>query len=323
MTIDDSRSQFNPAQPFGPSPHGRAFTWFLATRPSSLPGAAIPVVVALALAHCDLASGRVATEAGRLLWIPAICCLAFAMLAQLAANLINDYADFKTGADNVNSNRLPSALVAGWIEPRAALIATFLILAAACSFGLALLPYGGWPLLVAGVASCVFCLAYSAGPFPFAYNGLGDVLVVVFFGFVPTTFTYYLQTGEISLESSLIGLAIGFATDNMLVANNYRDRDEDREHRKFTLVALWGERFGRYFYLANGLAVFALLAAAFLPSGAFIPLAAAGIYLILHWRAWRKLAALRSGTALNAVYDASIKNVAALGVLLTIALLAQ
>ncbi len=297
--------------------------WLLAARPKTLTAASVPVFVGLALAARDLASGAVMSETGAFLWIPAFCCLGFALLAQVAANFINDYADYKKGADGKERKGPARAVASGWITPRTMLIGVFVALGAACCFGLATILYGGWKLIIVGLVSCVFCLLYSAGPCPLAYVGLGDVLVVSFFGFVAVAFTYFLQTQTITLDATLIGLAIGFATDNILVANNYRDRDEDRQNRKFTLIALFGEPFGRWFYFANGI-VAALLAALVFSRNAdwgALSFATLFVYLGVHWQAWRTLCRIRSGAALVRVLALSSKNLLTLGVLLSFALL--
>ena len=148
-------------------------------------------------------------------------------------------------------------------------------------------------------------------------------MVVAFFGFVAVGFTYFLQTQHITFDAALVGLAIGFATDNILVSNNYRDRDEDRANRKFTLIAIFGERFGRYFYLANGLIVAALLTAVFLRRGVLyhpLSLASVVVYLAFHFQAWRRLVRIGSGPALISVLAMSSRNLVILGVLLAFAL---
>jgi 1,4-dihydroxy-2-naphthoate octaprenyltransferase len=303
------------SEPKRPSKLG---AWFLAARPKTLAAASMPVVVALSLAWSDMTD-----LSDEFRWTPAVCCFCFALLAQVAANFINDYADFKRGTDGKERKGPARAVASGWISPRAMLTATFLTLALACCFGLATLPYGGWRLIVVGAVSCVFCLLYSAGPLPLAYIGLGDALVVAFFGFVAVGFTYYLQRDEITLDAALVGIAVGFAVDSILIANNYRDRDEDRVNRKFTLIALFGERFGRYFYLASGLIVVALLSVVFLRRDALFnttTLGALVVYLCFHFQAWRTLVRIRTGRALVKVLELSSRNVVVLGVLLAFAL---
>lgn len=291
--------------------------WFLASRPKTLTAAASPVAVALAMAFSDV-------EPGAFRWIPAICCVAFAVLAQIAANFVNDYADYQKGADGEERKGPARAVANGWIKPRTMLIATFLTLGLACCFGLATLPYGGWRLIVVGLVSCIFCLLYSAGPLPLAYIGLGDVLVISFFGFVAVGFTYYLQTGTITSDVALLGIAYGFAVDNILVANNYRDRDEDRANRKFTLIALFGERFGRYFYFGNGLIVLALLASIFQRRGLLpnsMAIATLLVYFAFHLQAWIALWRIRSGKGLIKILALSSRNLVVLAVFIVFTLL--
>ena len=215
------------------------------------------------------------------------------------------------------------AVASGWIAPKSMLLATFATLALACLFGLTTLYYGGATLVLVGALSCVFCLLYSAGPIPLSRVGLGDALVIAFFGFVATAFTYYVQTARVTLDATLLGLGVGFAVDNILVANNYRDRDTDRASRKYTLIALFGERFGRYFYLANGLIVAALVAVVFWRRDALVsPLALAClvVYLAFHLQAWLTLSRVRAGVGLIKILALSSRNVVVLGVLLAFAL---
>ena len=287
-------------------PNNIVLAWFLASRPRSFVAALAPVVAGLFCARRDLNA-----ENAPFLIVPAICCLGFALFAQIATNFINDYADFKNGVDLDEKDGPVRSLVEGWISPRAALVSGLVALATACLFGLFTIPYGGRTILLVGLASSVACVAYSYGPAPLAYIGLGDLAVVLFFGIVPVAFTYYLQLGTISTDSLLIGLAIGLACDNILVANNYRDRDHDRAHNKRTLIALCGERFGRLFYLANGLLAVALMLAVSLshttPSALF-GVCAVVFYAALHWLAFRRLQPTATGGELTRVYEISARN---------------
>ena len=301
------------------APKSAFLRWFLASRPQSLAAATAPVVVALASAWRDLQDVD-----GAFKIVPAICCLGFAIFAQLAANFINDYADYRSGVDIDEPGGPIRALVEGWISVRCALISGFGCLAVACCFGLGTIYYGGWLILVVGIVSCLASVFYSCGPKPMAYYGLGDVAVVTFFGVTPVVFTYYLQTHVISWEMALVGLAIGIVCDNVLVANNYRDRDQDRLHRKYTSIAIFGERFGRYFYLVNGLLAIALLIAVFCARrNVSIVFATITIvcYTALHLIAWRRLAALREGSELTRVYEMSARNLLALAILTAVAVL--
>lgn len=298
--------------------------WALAARPKTLAAAGAPVVVALALAYRDIEAGRVPNEVFSA--FPAACCLAFALLAQIAANFVNDYADFKKGADSLERKGPRRAVANGWITPRAMLVGALGTLGVACVFGLATLfyvsPGARLELVGIGALCCAFCILYSAGPKPLSYVGLGDVLVVAFFGIVAVCYTYFLQTGKITADALALGAAIGFATDNILVSNNYRDRDEDAAAKKRTLVVIFGERFGRYFYLANGALAVALAGYVFARRGEWngAGVGALVVYLLLHWRAWRTLSAIRSGTGLVRVLALSSRNLLVLSVMLAVAL---
>jgi 1,4-dihydroxy-2-naphthoate octaprenyltransferase len=212
--------------------------WISAARPRTLPAAIAPVLVgsALALRNQTFAAA------------PAAACLAFGLLVQIGTNFANDYCDFLKGADSAARVGPRRAVAAGWVAPsamRAAALATF---AAAFLVGLSLLGRGGWPLLVVGVASIASGLAYTAGPFPLAYVGLGDVFVFFFFGPVAVAATVYVQSGRIDADALLASIPIGLLAANILLVNNYRDSETDRKARKRTLVVRFGRRFARIQY---------------------------------------------------------------------------
>ncbi len=289
--------------------------WLLASRPKTLPAAITPVIVALALAARDLG-------AENLKLVPAACALAFAALAQIAANFINDYADFVKGADGKERKGPARAVASGWITPRAMLIGTFATLALACCFGLATIPYGGYKLIAVGATCCLFCVLYSLGPKPLAYIGLGDVLVILFFGLVAVVFTYYLQTRTITWDALLLGISLGFASDNILVANNYRDCDEDRANGKRTLIAIFGRRFGLAAYMANGLIAVGMIALLFSRNRHWtaVAVAAAVLYLFAHISVWRAMLRAREPRELIRILALSSRNLLILGVLVAVAL---
>lgn len=289
--------------------------WLQAARIPTLVASLSPVIAALSLAYRDLQLDELPFAV-----VPAICCVGFAFFAQIAANFINDYSDFKKGADTTERKGPRRAVAEGWVTPKQMLVATFLMLGIACAFGLGTIPYGGMKLVPVGAVCAIFCLLYSAGPKPLAYIGLGDALVIAFFGLVAVGFTYYLQTGTVSQDAIILGLAMGLVVDNILVANNYRDRDEDRAHRKFTLVALLGERFGRYFYLFNGLAatylVGVLIYRQVFPR--FALCAGLCLYLFLHWKTWKEMSRIREGKGLVRILGLSARNLLLLAVMLTV-----
>lgn len=212
--------------------------WIEAARPKTLPAAVIPVLVgtALAAAHRSADYGKAAV------------CLLFALLVQIGTNLANDYFDFVKGADTPGRVGPRRAVAAGLIAPSAMLRATVLVLAAAFFVGLLLVREGGWILLPVGVISIACALAYTGGPFPLGYHGLGDVFVFVFFGLVAVDATFYVQAGGLAPDATSCAAAIGLLAANILVANNYRDAETDARAGKKTLVVRFGRRFAIWQY---------------------------------------------------------------------------
>lgn len=223
--------------------HSRLAIWIEAARPRTLPAAIAPVIVGTALA----------VHAGKPHFGAAALCLVFALLAQIAANFGNDYFDFVKGADTKARVGPRRAVAAGLISPAAMRSATIGTCIAAFAIGLGLLPFGGCPLLIIGLASLVSAIAYTGGPFPLAYHGLGDLFVFVFFGLVAVSATFFVQTGTLSIPSLVASIGVGCLTTNILVVNNYRDADTDREAGKHTLVVRFGRRFARTQFATNHL----------------------------------------------------------------------
>src|SRR6185503_15872793 len=156
--------------------------------------------------------------------LPALAALAGALLIQIATNLANDYFDFVKGADT--SARVGPVRVtqAGLLSPDAVKRGMIVALVAALLVGIYLVSVGGWPIVVIGLASLACAVGYTAGPFPLAYLGLGDLFVFVFFGLVAVSGTYYVQALDFSAESFLAGAAVGALSTAILVVNNLRDR---------------------------------------------------------------------------------------------------
>ena len=215
-----------------PSP---ARIWLAAARPRTLPAAIAPVISATALAWHDHGFRLCA----------AVACLAFALLIQIGTNFANDYYDFVKGADTAERVGPRRAVASGWVKPATMRFAMWLIFAAAFAVGLTLLSYGGWPLLAIGVLSILCGIAYTGGPYPLGYNGLGDLFVFIFFGLVAVCATYYVQIGHISQPAVLIAIGIGALATNILVVNNYRDIETDGKVGKRTLVVRFGRGFAQ------------------------------------------------------------------------------
>jgi 1,4-dihydroxy-2-naphthoate octaprenyltransferase len=209
--------------------------WVSASRPRTLPAAVAPVVVGSALAW----------HVGRFDPVAAVLCLGFALLVQIGTNFANDYFDFVNGADTEHRVGPRRAVAAGLVAPgvmRGVMIGTF---AAAFFLGLTLIHWGGPWLIAIGVVSILSGAAYTGGPWPLGYHGLGDLFVFLFFGLVAVGATFFVQAGRIASDALLVGVAIGLLAANILVVNNYRDVETDAVAGKRTLVVRFGRRFAR------------------------------------------------------------------------------
>lgn len=282
--------------------------WIEATRPRTLPASAAPVVAATAYAWYD----------GVVVWGAALLCLLFALLAQIASNMGNDYFDYKKGSDTPDRVGPQRAVVSGLISPRAMLISTLTVLFMACCVGLGLVYYGGWQLIPVGAIIAIFALAYSAGPFPLSRHGLGDFTVFVFFGIIAVNFTYYVQSGCFTMPVLLASISYGVLAINILLVNNYRDMEEDAACNKRTTVVMFGRRFAATWYLLNG----------FVAVVCNYPIWSAGsywlwllpcIYIALHIATYRKLISLR-GTALNPLLGRTSVNLLCFTLLMLLAM---
>lgn len=228
--------------------------WVEATRPRTLPAAIAPVVVGSAMA-ARLEQFNLGA---------ATLCLMFAVVIQIGTNFANDYYDFQKGADNAARVGPRRAVAAGLVRPEVMRNAMLLTFATAFIIGLGLLPYGGWPLLVIGIASILCGIAYTGGPYPLAYHGLGDVFVFLFFGLIAVVSTFWVQTGKLMLPLLVPAAAIGALATNILVVNNYRDIDTDKAAGKRTLLVRRGKTYGQnQFALAHIIATIAPAAMVF------------------------------------------------------------
>ena len=240
--------------------------------------------------------------------IPALLCLAFAVLAQIAANFGNEYYDFKNGIDKKGRAGFRRGVTEGEITPKAMKSATFITLGLAAAVGCAMLIYGPWWLMIAGILIMCFALAYSAGPYPLSHHGLGDIAVIIFFGIVPVVLTWYLQT--LSWDSvvpvAATSLAIGLLAANVLVVNNYRDREDDASVGKRTTVVIFGRKVMSVAYLLSGFIGMAVLIPVWLDMAAWV-FAVPVIYLMLHVDTWYRLRQ-STGSALNPLLGRTAMN---------------
>ena len=185
---------------------------------------------------------------------PAVICLLFAVLAQIASNFANEYFDYRDGLDRRGRQGPRRGVTEGDITPSAMKYAALGTLGVAALLGLTLLMWGGWWIVIAGVAIVLGALAYSAGPYPLSRHGMGEVAVILFFGVAPVTLTYYLQAGDCPSGVWLASLGVGLLGANVLIVNNYRDREDDAAVGKRTLAVIFGGTAVRWLYLINGLA---------------------------------------------------------------------
>lgn len=221
---------------------------WLSARPKTLTAAAVPVLVGSALA---------AVETGN--FTPWISITAFlsALFIQIGTNFVNDALDFEKGADGDTRLGEKRATHQGWLTRRQVLTAAAVSFAAAFALGIPLVIAGGWPIIAIGLVSLFLGYAYTGGPYPLAYNGLGDLFVILFFGLIAVGGVFYLQTGTWTLSAVVAGLQVGMLATVLIAINNLRDLDQDRLVNKKTLAVRLGPKLGR-------LEVAALIATAFL-----------------------------------------------------------
>jgi len=222
--------------------------WLTAIRPATLTASFAPVAVGTALAIADNAFRP----------LVALAALLGAVFIQIGTNLHNDYCDFKSGADT--DERLGQARVTqrGWLKPNTVKFGAVVAFGIATLFGLYLMWAGGWPILVIGILSIICGLAYTGGPIPLGYVGLGDAFVLIFFGLVAVCGTYYAQTLSLTAPVVLASLPVGALATAILVVNNLRDRNTDARAGKNTLAVRFGERFARAEYTGLVLSAYLL-----------------------------------------------------------------
>jgi len=242
----------------------RRQAWVVAARPQTLPAAAAPVIVGVGLAVHD----GVAAAA------PAVAAFVGAALIQIGTNFANDYYDAIQGADTDDREGFTRVTQTGLIEPGQVKAAMYLTFAAAIAVGGSLVYVGGVPILVIGLLSVLSGIAYTGGPYPLGYHGLGDLFVFIFFGVIAVTGTYYVQAaavlaapltptippGTITLEAVVASVPVAAISTNILVVNNIRDKAEDETTGKRTLAVRFGYGFSRAEYIG-------LLAVAYLVPG--------------------------------------------------------
>jgi 1,4-dihydroxy-2-naphthoate octaprenyltransferase len=295
------------ARPGKPLPLG---AWLQAIRPRTLPVSLGPVLVGSAVAF---RAG--AFDAGL-----AFLCLLGALLLQVASNLANDVFDARRGADGPDRVGPTRVVAAGLLRERSVLCALAGVLAAALGVGAPLVAAGGWPILAIGVAGILAALAYTAGPFPLAYQGLGEVFVFLFFGLAAVAGTAFVQAGAWEREAFLCAVPLGLLAAAVLLVNNLRDVDGDARVGKRTVAVRLGRRATRGLWVGMLLAAFGVLPlgtlAGALPPAALLPLMAAPLAV----SPGRAVLLAGGGPSLNAALAATARMQAVFGALLALGL---
>lgn len=288
--------------------------WILAARPKTLAGAAVPVMIGVALAFVDSRE----YPQGTFSILAATLCFLFAFVMQIDANLINDFFDYAKGTDDIEKRLGPRrACAQGWVSVDMMKRAIALTTCAACLIGLPLIFFGGMEMILIGIICVFFCFLYTTH---LSYIGLGDALVIVFFGIIPVCISYYVQLHTCTIEVFMTSIACGLVIDSLLIINNYRDRDNDREAGKNTIVVRFGERFGLYAYLATGIAA-CLIGIIFLSESHVLAFVLPFIYLILHFFTYLKIKRIHRGKALNICLGETARNMFIYGICVSVGIL--
>ena len=220
--------------------------WLKATRPKTLPASLIPVFIGTSVAYSE-------NKFDFFLFIITALC---SMLIQIITNYLNELYDFKKGADT--KERLgPQRIVAdGIVKPRQMAIVSILLIIITISLGMILVAHAGIIILISGLVSILMAYAYTGGPYPLAYKGVGDLFVLVFFGLLATAGTHYVQTLNFSYIALIAGFAPGFFSMNILGVNNIRDINTDIKVGKMTLQARLGVNKSKIMYYIINLLAF-------------------------------------------------------------------
>ena len=214
--------------------------WLMAARPRTLPAAVAPVLVGTALAGFAHVFHP----------LRFVAALLSALFIQVGTNLSNDYSDARRGADAEDRLGPVRVTAGGLVPPRQVLIATYVSFGLAVLFGIYLIVVAGWELLLVGAASILAGVAYTGGPRPYGYEGLGEVFVFLFFGIVAVAGSYFVQVEKLSWEAFALAVPVGLLASAILVVNNVRDIDSDRRAGKRTLAVKLGRGRTRAMFAA-------------------------------------------------------------------------
>lgn len=269
---------------------GSPAAWLLAARPRTLPVSIAPVLVGSAVAFGE----------GAAAWLPALAAALGALLLQIGSNLANDVFDHEAGVDGEGRLGPARAAQLGLLSPRALRAGAGVVFAAACLVGLYLATRGGWPVVVAGTVSIAAAIAYTGGPWPFGYHGLGDLAVFAFFGVVAVVGTTYVQTLELSALALAASVPVGCLATAILVVNNLRDVETDAVSGKRTLAVRLGRRGARAEYAALLATAYLMLPVLWIAFDASALVLLPLLSLPTAFGCWRVVRQSLEGPALNA-----------------------
>lgn len=238
--------------------------WLLAARVKTLGAGAVPVVTASALAY------------PRMSVLTLLACLIGALGFQVASNFVNDAADFEKGADNDERVGPPRAAQLGLLKPSQLYFGAAVFVALSFLMGIYLVAVAGWPIFFIGVVSAIAAVAYTAGPFPLGYHGLGDLFVFLFFGLAAVLGTFYAHTLMIDQASVVLAIMIGLHAVALIAVNNIRDIVTDKKAGKKTLAVRMGEANSKVYYYFCVFLPYILVVAFSVQVGSFFPLLALG-----------------------------------------------
>ena len=251
-------------------------------------------------------------------WLAAVLCLFFSFAMQIDANFINDFFDFANGNDDAETRLGPRrACSMGWVKLDSMKRAIALTTCIACIVGLPLAYYGGLEMILVGMLCVIFAFLYTTF---FSYQGLGDALVLLFFGIVPVCCSYYVQLHTVTWQVFLASVACGLVIDALLIVNNFRDRDNDRLAGKNTLIVKLGPESGLQLYMGVGIGAI-ILGITFWMNGHILATILPLLYLLLHILTYLKIKRIYQGKALNLCLGETARNIFIYGLLVTIGLL--
>jgi 1,4-dihydroxy-2-naphthoate polyprenyltransferase len=284
--------------------------WLLASRPKTLPAAISPVLVGIGIA----------IGIGGFRLLPALAAVFCAVMIQIGANLTNDVADFEHGTDTEARLGPMRVTQAGLLSPRQVWHGVILIFSLAAFGGVYLAFVAGWTVIWIGLASIAAGLLYTVGPYPMVNIGLGDLFVMIFFGFVAVCGTVFVQLGSIPQIAWLAALGVGALTTNILVINNLRDMDTDRVAGRKNIPVLLGRKAGEWeFVLMLVISYFAIVMALLLKLSSWwvlLPLAT----LPMGWRLFSDLRAASEGPVFNLLLARTAQMLLIYSILLAIGL---